>query len=101
MNKSQILDFIAFYKMSQLLWNWGCMNTRDVHLMTEADTIRISMHSQRYDTLKIHMKQVPMRCDTIHPITMQCDPISIQFNTMRFDAIQCMEITFNDSRHVS
>ncbi len=23
MNKSQILDFIAFYKMSQLLWNWG------------------------------------------------------------------------------
>ncbi len=24
MNKSQILDFIAFYKMSQLLWNWGC-----------------------------------------------------------------------------
>ncbi len=24
MNKSQILDFIAFDKMSQLLWNWGC-----------------------------------------------------------------------------
>ncbi len=24
MNKSQILDFIAFYKLSQLLWNWGC-----------------------------------------------------------------------------
>ncbi len=23
-NKSQILDFIAFYKTSQLLWNWGC-----------------------------------------------------------------------------
>jgi len=23
-NKSQILDFIAFYKMPQLFWNWGC-----------------------------------------------------------------------------
>ncbi len=40
---------------------------RDVHLMTEADTIRSSMHSQQYDTLKIHMKHLPMRCDTIHP----------------------------------
>ncbi len=54
------------------------LSTRNVHLMTQADTIRISMHSQRYDTLKIHMKQVPM----------QCDPISIRFNTMRFDAMQ-------------
>ncbi len=35
--------------------------------MTQANTIRISMHSQQYDTLKIHMKQVPMRWDTIHP----------------------------------
>ncbi len=25
------------------------------------------MHSQRYDTLKIHMKQLQIRCDTIHP----------------------------------
>ncbi len=56
--------------------------------ITEADAIRISMHSQRYDTLKIHMKQLPMRCDAIRftPITMQCD--SIQFNTMQFDAIR-------------
>ncbi len=25
MNRTLILDFIVFYKMSQLLWNWGCM----------------------------------------------------------------------------
>ncbi len=49
--------------------------------ITEADAIRISMHSQRYDTLKIHMKQLPMWCD----LTMQCD--LIWFNTMRFNAL--------------
>ncbi len=27
-----------------------CVRVRDVHLMTQADTIRISMHSQQYDT---------------------------------------------------
>ncbi len=26
--------------------------------ITEADTIRISMHSQRYDAMKMHMKQL-------------------------------------------
>jgi len=26
MNKSRILDFIAFYKMSQLFLIWGCTN---------------------------------------------------------------------------
>ncbi len=43
-----------------------CVCVRDVHLMTEADTIHISMHSQQYDTLKIHMKQLAVRwrkCD--------------------------------------
>ncbi len=25
-NKSHILDFIAFYKTSQLHWNWGCIS---------------------------------------------------------------------------
>ncbi len=33
------------------------------------------MYSQRYDTLKIHMKQLVMR---YIPITIQCDSISIQ-----------------------
>ncbi len=52
-----------------------------------------------YDTLMIHMKPLPMGCDTI-----QCDPISIWFNTMRFDVIRCNGenmITFNTSRRVS
>ncbi len=40
---------------------------RNVHLITEEDAIRISMHSQKYDTLKIDMKQLPMRYDMIHP----------------------------------
>ncbi len=54
--------------------------------ITEADAIHISMHSQWYDTLKIHMKQLVMRFDS--PVTMQCDSISIRFNTMRFDAME-------------
>ncbi len=37
--------------------------------MTQANTIRISMHSQQYDTLKIHMKQVPMRWDRAVAVT--------------------------------
>ncbi len=45
--------------------------------VTEADAIRMWMHSQRYDTLKIHMKQLAMR---FTPIMMQCD--SIQCNAM-------------------
>ncbi len=32
--------------------------------ITEANAIHISMHSQQYDTLKLHMKQVPMRYDS-------------------------------------
>ncbi len=60
---------------------------RDVHLMTEADTIHISMLSQRYDTLKVHMKQLPMRYDS--PLfTMQCDPISIRFDLTQCDSMQ-------------
>ncbi len=46
--------------------------------ITEADAIRISMHSQQYDTLKIHMKQLAMRYDTIHPY----------YDAVRFDTIQ-------------
>ncbi len=55
--------------------------------ITEADAIRISMHSQRYDTLKIHMKQLAMRCDTIHPyydaVRFDFDFESIQHNAIR------------------
>ncbi len=55
----------------------------------EADTIHILMHCQRSDTLKIHMKQLPMRHNTIHHY---CDAVRfhmIWFNTMRFNAIWC------------
>ncbi len=43
--------------------------------MTRADTIRISMHSQRYDALKTHMKQLAITC----------------YNAVRsdFDSTQC------------
>ncbi len=36
----------------------GSMCIRDVNFITEADAICISMHSQRYDTLKKLMKQL-------------------------------------------
>ncbi len=54
------------------------IHIRDVHLMT--DTIRISIHSQRYDTLKTHMKQVAMRYDS--PLFM------IQHNAIRCNMMQ-------------
>ncbi len=54
--------------------------------ITEADAIRISMHSQWCDTLNIHMKQLAMRYDS--PL-LRCSSISIRFDTMRFDAIWC------------
>ncbi len=59
--------------------------------ISEADAIRISMHSQRYDTLKIHMKQLAMQCDMIHPCydAVRFHFNSIRFNTMRFDAMRC------------
>ncbi len=57
---------------------------RDVHLITEEDAIHISMHSQQYETLKIDMKQLPMRYDMIHPY-YKCSAIfdSIQHNEIR------------------
>ncbi len=65
----------------------GLIGSGDVHLMTQADTICISVHSQRYDTLKIHMKQVSMRCDTIQHNAIRCNGENV--------------ITFNASRPVS
>ncbi len=76
------------------------VSTRDVHLMTQADTIHISMHSQRYDTLKIHMKQLPMRCDMIHPF-LRCVRFQFRFDSIQHNAIRCNAenmITFNASR---
>ncbi len=52
--------------------------------ITEANAIHISMHSQWYDTLKIHMKQLPMWYDS----PMQCNPISIRFNKMQYDVME-------------
>ncbi len=53
--------------------------------ITEADAIRISMHSQRYDTLKIHMKQLAIRCDTIHPYY---DAVRFDFDSMQYDPLE-------------
>ncbi len=46
------------------------------------------MQSQQYDTLKMQIKQLPMQCDTIHIITMQCDLISIWFDSAQCDLMQ-------------
>ncbi len=53
--------------------------------ITEADAISISMYSQRYDTLKIHMKELAIRFTFI---TMQFDSIqlnAIWCNTMQWE----------------
>ncbi len=54
--------------------------------ITDADAIHISMHSQRYNTLKIHMKQLPMQCKIIHPsydaVWSNCD--STQCDSMQY-----------------
>ncbi len=65
--------------------------------ITEAGAIGILMHSQLYDTLKIHMKELAIRCDMIHPYydAVWSDFDSIRFNKMRFDAIRCNEKKYN------
>ncbi len=50
--------------------------------ITEANTIHISMHRQRYDTLKINMKELAMRCDTIHSYYY-----AVLFDAIQHDAI--------------
>ncbi len=46
--------------------------------------IRISIHCQRSNALKMHKQQLLMQYDTIHtPVTMQCNAMS--FSTVRFD----------------
>ncbi len=54
--------------------------------ITEADTIHISMHSQQYDTLNLHMKQLPIRCDTMYPYY---DAVGYDFDLIQHKAIQC------------
>ncbi len=62
--------------------------------ITEADAIRISMHSQRYDTLKINeavsdaMRCHAMPCDTIHPYYDAVRLYSIQRITASHSTIQ-------------
>lgn len=36
--------------------------------VTEVNTIHISMHCEQSDTLKIHMKQLLMKNNIIHPL---------------------------------
>ncbi len=69
---------------------------RDVHLMTEADTIRISLHSQRYDTLKIQKKQLPMWCDTIHPCY---DAVRFDFDSIQHNGIWCNTMQWKEYDH--
>ncbi len=49
----------------------------------------IVMHSQRYDTLKIHMKQLPMRCNRI-----------FKFDLIQHSAIQCNTIALNTTLYI-
>ncbi len=54
--------------------------------ITEADAIRISMHSQRYDTYEAASDAIQFT-----PVTMQCDSISIRFtqcDLMQYDAME-------------
>ncbi len=44
------------------------------------------MHSQRYDTLKIHMKQLVMRYDS--PLLL-CSAIQFRFDSIQHNAIRC------------
>ncbi len=59
--------------------------------ITKADAIRISMHSQRYDTLNIHMKQLAIQCnlmryDTIHSYY---DAARLNLNSIQHNVIRC------------
>ncbi len=56
--------------------------------ITEADAIRISMHSQRYDTDEAASDAIRFT-----PVTMQCNSISILFNTIRAAAIRRRDYT--------
>ncbi len=49
--------------------------------ISEADAIHISMHSQRYDALKIHMKPLAMRCDST---LLRCS----RFHSTQCDSMQ-------------
>ncbi len=71
-----------------------CVFTRDVHLITESDAIRILKHSQWYDTLKIHMKQLPMRCGANHPDFNVIQHNAIQCNMMQWKKIWCYAIQY-------
>ncbi len=45
--------------------------------ITGSDAICILMNSQRYDTLKIHMKQLALRWDTIQHSATRCNGINM------------------------
>ena len=61
--------------------------SRNVHLQHWGDTIRISIHCQRYNTLKSHIKRPPIRYDTILLLTVRYS--TILFNIMRDRAMRC------------
>ncbi len=54
--------------------------------ISESHTIPLSMHSQRYNTFKIDMKQLAMRCNTIHPYY---DAVEFDFDPIQHDSMQC------------
>ncbi len=81
-----------FYRGTPLETRLGCFglllffNQRTItYNILSRNNIK-NMHSQRYDTLKTHMKQLAMRYDS--PL-LRCSAIRFRFNTMRFDAIRC------------
>ncbi len=99
-NSNTVKNHCSWYRIVCILCVWVCLCVCIIYIyiyisgmwiaITDADAIRISMHSQRYNTLKIQMKPLAMQCDAIQftPITMQWDSISIRFDTMRFDAME-------------
>ncbi len=77
-----LIKYLIYFKIHFMQF-WSII-IRDVQVITEADAIRISMHNQRYDTLKTY----EAASDGIRftPITMQCD--SIRFYSTQCDSMQ-------------
>ncbi len=53
--------------------------------ISEANTIRISVHSQRYDTLNIYMKQLTKWCDSR---LLRCSAIRFWLNSIQCNSMQ-------------
>ncbi len=94
--KSRLLSLYDLMDGSIILILGMCIS------ITEADATRISMHSQRYDTLKIHMRELAIR---FTPVTVQFDFDSIQHNvipcnTMQWKKYDCIYFYGSDRERI-